>query len=296
VGREPICLSVAGVSLKFAVTMSDHLWSEKITRDLKSIVCEPLLLDFPESSQLQLMMREAVLRFLAIHPDRLMQMIDRPNVKLPLGKWFERVFLLALRITFPWAEVDHSVPDGYGGELDFLVRDGRTVWHIECAVKFFLERHNPDSSLDAFVGPAGNDRLDLKFYKMRDIQLRRPIPSVSSADQVVRVLWMSGCIFRPLAASGENTISLPAPINPHTQCGCYASYEELKGTYADDVVLVILPRQWWMTSLSGLAIETLKVFPRFDPNDQGNGPIMVAALSGVDDVDEVDHCRRFFLI
>ncbi len=267
--------------MKFEIAMSDDLWLEKITRDLKFIVCEPLLLDLGESSMLQDRLREAVLRFLTLHPWRILQMIERPDARLPLGKWFERVFLLALRMAFPFAEIRHSVPDGQGGELDFIVRDGHSIYHIECAVKFFMRLKENGPGLESFVGPGGRDRLDLKFEKMRHVQLRRQIPSVEDRDRLIRVLWMSGRILLPLTAAQVSAYEFPAPINRRLNPGLWVSQDEFKGHNARNLIILALPRQWWITPLTGLTMADLNAFPRVTPDGQIEGPIMIAVM-GID--------------
>ncbi len=265
--------------MKFDVAMNDLLWSEKIRRDLNSILCDPLLLDLPEASRLQEFMRTSVHRFVQRYPHRLEEMIARPEPRLPLGKWFERVFLAALRMSFPFADVKHSVPDGCGGELDFVIRDGRSVVHIECAVKFFLSQPSIAASLNSFIGPGGQDRLDLKYHKMRDIQLRRVIPNMTSGDQVTRVLWMSGCIMLPLGHGEVNVSAFPAPMNRKLNCcGTWSSYEEFSRVSGEAQLLLALPRAWWITPLAGLTSLQLEGFPAFSPDYLKDGPVMVAAL------------------
>jgi hypothetical protein len=268
-----------GNGLKFDVSMTNQIWAKKVRQDLRSLVCDSLLLDIPESLRLQLALQRSVLRFLAQNPKRLESMIERPDASLPLGKWFERVFLAALQITFPSAQIHHSVPDGLGGELDFIVRDGGSCWHIECAVKFYLRLRSQGSALDSFVGPGGRDRLDLKYAKMRDVQLRRDIPGIQSMDRVIRVLWMSGRILLPIDPNITLRESWPPPLNESAICGLWASFQDFKKMIRDEWVIRVLPRQWWCTSLAGFSQEEVEIFTVFDPDVQSVDPMMVVALT-----------------
>jgi hypothetical protein len=56
------------------------------------------------------------------------------------------------------------------GELDFLLRDGTEVVHLEVALKYYLGVC--DEQRAYWVGPALRDRLDLKLAKLIDKQAR----------------------------------------------------------------------------------------------------------------------------
>ena len=58
------------------------------------------------------------------------------------------------------------------GAPDILLNFNGATWHVELAVKFYLCR--PDrtgSQLSDWIGPQGNDRLDLKIDRIRSHQL-----------------------------------------------------------------------------------------------------------------------------
>jgi hypothetical protein len=270
--------------VKYELSISDDLFQEKILRDLQSIILDPMILKDAGAAHLQLQLKESVTRFIAKDPERLLRMVPRPEVRLPLGKWFERVFLAALRIGFPFARTFHSVSDNRGGELDFILMDGSKTIHIECSVKFFL--HHPDrgSDLNSFVGPGGQDRLDLKFAKMRDVQLQRKIPENFVAGQdVARILWMSGRIHNPIVEYGStaqsNTNGFSWAMNRHHLLGFWGHIHEVFNALDSGDVLIRLPRQWWMTTLDGFSRGVLEIFDVVTRSEIITEPFMVARIA-----------------
>lgn len=280
--------------MKRTLGLDGELFREKVLRDLLSIIHDPLIILEPNAIALQSRMQEAVQRFNDAHVDRLLRMIAPPDPRLPLGKWFERVFLLALRITFPFADVFHSVTDGQGGELDFVIRDGRRLMHIECSIKFFLFQNHVGIGLNAFIGPGGQDRLDLKLAKMRDVQLARQIPSSMASElPVERVLWMGGRLHFPLG-TGESWRPRENELNPTCVTGFWASSREILSSLTLGNRLIIVPRQWWVTSLHGMATELLAQFDAVDIASSMSEPIMVAEVSSQDGT--VQEVRRGFIV
>ena len=251
--------------MKYDISLTDALFREKVLRDIECLVCGPLILETEGTTRLQNQMREAVGRFMGQDPERLFRMLSRPEPRLPLGKWFERIFLAALRITFPFAEIRHSVSDESGGELDFLIIESHLTTHIECAVKLFLRDPSIGPGLSSYVGPGGQDRLDLKFHKMRDVQLARIVPArYIPSGNLKRVLWMSGRVHEPLVpdASGRQC-HFVSPMNSRVATGYWGTPTDVMSTVLPGEEIYMLPRQWWITGLAGLSRRDLDVFERF---------------------------------
>lgn len=271
--------------MKKDLNLSEEMFRQKVLRDVLAVVETPLLIDEESARGLQDYLRCSVLDFLGRHPGRLERMIVHPEPRLPLGKWFERVFLAVLHIAFPFGDVAHSVSDGAGGELDFVVSEGRNLMHIECAVKFFLHNHLLGNGLESYVGPAGRDRLDLKLKKMRDVQLRRSVPQAADySNSLTRVLWMSGrvhyrCKFGELIVPRAG----PADLMPGHMVGFYGEYEDIFPRLREDSVLYELPRPWWMTSLEGLPIGCMNFFDIFDSVILRSEPVMVVHVKNQTD-------------
>jgi hypothetical protein len=96
------------------------------------------------------------------------------------------------------------------GELDYLIRDGDEVVHLEVAVKFYLSVTAGDH--EYWVGPALRDRLDLKVRKLRERQL--PIVETEGCVRwlkekglpqptVQRVMLKGGLFSRETSLSGS---------------------------------------------------------------------------------------------
>ena len=270
--------------MKYEIQLSDALFHQKIVRDLQSLISDPLILESSAALELQREMHEKVTSFIEKYPDRLGRMLLRPDPKLPLGKWFEYIFLVALRITFPFAEVHHSIKDGSGGELDFVITGLSKTVHIECAVKFFLHHINLGFGLNSYLGPGGNDRLDLKYHKLADVQLKRNIPKTFDIKTpVTKILWMSGRIHEPLDAPPHEmshlTKNRPRPMNPFPLLGYRGSTSQLTASLRGREIIYKLPRQWRMTSIDGLTRTDLAGFKTMTSDELIEEPIMTARVS-----------------
>jgi hypothetical protein len=280
--------------LKFDINMDDNLFFEKVRRDMLSIVHDPLLISSDVAESLQATMRKSVERFLRLHSDRLLRIVSRPEPRLPLGKWFERVFLAALQISLPFSEVLHSVRHEDGGELDFIVVTPHRLMHIEYSMKFFLYTPFSGQGLSRYVGPGGQDRLDLKLNKMRSVQLRRAMPKWLQDDRPVeRILWMGGRIHLPLR-NHDHWVEGSQEINKNCSRGFWQKASEFFNDVPFDGVFVHLPRQWWMTSLTGLPVDDLKSFATLT-SGQGVEEAIMLALVQIDDL-HVREVKRGFVL
>jgi len=274
----------------------DELFRKKVLRDVDWLVSSPLILESEGVAQLQSQMREAVTRFMERDPERLFSMLSRPEPRLPLGRWFERVFLAALQITFPFAEIRHSVSDDSGGELDFLIVESHLTTHIECAVKFFLRTPALGSGLESYVGPGGRDRLDLKFHKMRDAQLRRHVPvDYNPSGHVKKVLWMSGMVHEPLIHGAFRTPGFTVPpMSASVATGYWGTPADVMGSLQPGEELCMLPRQWWVTDLTGLSLQDFENFERFSAESTMSEAVMTARIKF--DGDRSAELARGFII
>ena len=282
--------------VKYDISLTDELFREKILRDMACLVSGPLILETEGVVHLQNQMFESVARFLGREPERLFRILSRPEPRLPLGKWFERIFLAALRITFPFAEIRHSVSDESGGELDFLIIENHLTTHIECAVKFFLRDPATGTGLSSYVGPSGQDRLDLKFHKMRDVQLRRIVPPrFVQSGRIKKVLWMSGRVHEPLVPGTHGLCGpMVSPMSPRVATGYWGPIGDVLMTVPPEEELYMLPRQWWITDLTGLSRLDLSVFEILSSGLPLTEPIMTARVRF--DGDRAVELARGFII
>ncbi|MEI6834125.1 MAG: DUF1853 family protein [bacterium] len=246
--------------------MSGSVAVEKALRDLSWVAQSPCLVTNHFAEHIQRQVYGAWQEALSSDPARILAVLPKIGTNLPLGRWFESLLDCGLRLTFGSSNVHKGVLDEQGGELDFVVCTKDIVFHIECAVKYFLHRAQFGEGLAAYVGPVARDRLDLKYKKMVDLQLGRAVPSSLVGERsLVRVLWLSGCIFYPhsanasLAGQGDPT----GVLNPSHQRGEFGAVNEIFPGQTDQDILVELPPLWWITSLQGLNRECLDLFSVF---------------------------------
>lgn len=239
---------------------------EKALRDLSWVAQSPFLVSNHFAEHIQRQLYGAWQEALSSDPAETLAGLPKMGANLPLGRWFECLLDFGLRLTFGSSQVHKGVLDGKGGELDFVVCSNDVVFHIECAVKYFLHRPQLGEGLAAYVGPAARDRLDLKYKKMVDLQLGRSVPSSLMGERsLVRVLWLGGCIFYPHSASTSGAgLGDPAGVlNPGHLRGEFGAVDEIFPGRTHHDILVELPPLWWITSLYGLKGECLDLFSRF---------------------------------
>ena len=249
------------------MTLQESIFIEKAIRDLFWVVQSPLLIKDRWAVSMQSEIRQNLLGIVKGDEKILADALPRFAPNIPLGRWFESLLDCALRLTYGASEVHKSIPDGQGGELDFVVCNQGLVFHMECAVKYFLFRRHLGEGLDAFVGPGFRDSLDLKYHKMRDLQLRRAVPPVLLRNrQPLRVLWMSGRLFYPLVLEEclRQESSGMDILNPDHLRGEFGTLNGLFGSLRDGDILLELPPVWWITSLNGLNSECLGYFSEFE--------------------------------
>ena len=260
------------------------IYMEKASRDLMWVVNDPLLMTWPLAEKLQKQLRDQFFGLKGYERDHIVRELAlRFEQHAALGRWFETLLDSALCLKFSRHNVHKNLSDGAGGELDFVVTDGQRVLQIECAVKFFLNQDLSRQDLTSFVGPAGKDRLDLKYLKMRDVQLKRAVPEdIRQKRDVEAVLWMSGCLFYParapsVALSGQFAEGLS---RRHSR-GVYGQIDEVFESLGVGDLLVELGSTWWLTSLNGFPAAALDFFKLYEFEDGKRK--MVARLRIVED-------------
>ncbi|OEY66969.1 DUF1853 family protein [Marinobacter sp. X15-166B] len=127
-----------------------------------------------------------------------------------LGHYFESLYHFLLSEILEWPVLLRNTPirDTHGrtlGELDFIVRNGRTgeLEHHEVAVKFYLGLSHGQTT--RWYGPNAQDRLDIKTQRMLTHQCRmterpetRAALDTAGLDGPIRsVLAKPGTLFSP---------------------------------------------------------------------------------------------------
>lgn len=139
------------------------------------------------------------------------------------------------------------------GEYDFLVRLNDTdTYHIECAVKFYLCTGD-GSRLDQYEGPNRRDRLDLKWNKMRNKQIRlsKTTDGYKTAKHLNLVpnhtlILIQGYLFYPFTTPPCPQHLHPS-INPNHQQGWWIRNLHLNKILDDQLRYLILNKPYWLS-------------------------------------------------
>ncbi|MDO8413765.1 MAG: DUF1853 family protein, partial [Gallionellaceae bacterium] len=145
------------------------------------------------------------------------------------------------------------------GEYDFLLRDGQgKLCHWEAAVKFYLQAQ-PQPQQKNFIGPGGQDRLDLKLDRIFIHQLelghspagRAALPGGQVLDKTLA--FIKGYLFyqapQPYQNLQAESISIPGISAAHSS-GWWVHYPvENLPRLAADSHWVTLPRLRWLAPL-----------------------------------------------
>lgn len=138
-----------------------------------------------------------------------------------VGRYFERLIEHHIRQQPDWVllhcgqqikEAGRTV-----GELDFVFRAGRDVYHVETAVKFYLYLANRTCGGSQFVGPNSKDNFEAKLHRLLTHQL--PLSKIRQPDVTIRQPHVKGIIFYPF--DGPDPDNLPAGMSPHHQRGVW---------------------------------------------------------------------------
>lgn len=139
------------------------------------------------------------------------------------------------------------------GEYDFLVRFNDTdAYHIECAVKFYLCTGD-GSNLNQYEGPNRRDRLDLKWNKMinKQIRLSKTRDGREAADNLNLIpnhtlILIQGYLFYPFATP-PCPQRLHPDINPKHQQGWWLRNQQLPTILEDQLRYLILNKPYWLS-------------------------------------------------
>lgn len=110
------------------------------------------------------------------------------------------------------------------GEIDFIFTFDNITYHIEVAIKFYLQNGN---SVDQMLGPNAKDRLSLKLDKVKNHQL--PIVKNKQIKDIVKkkcesYLFLKGQFY-------TNEIVLPKFFNPRSKVGKYMKMSNFKENF-----------------------------------------------------------------
>ena len=190
-----------------------------------------------------------------------------------LGNYFETLWSFALELNprYELIERNLQIIDGQRtlGEMDFVVldRDTGRYAHWELAIKFDLgvgdtERH------DAWHGPGGKDRLDLKVDHLSSRQTLLSTHPLARAALNARGIEISECavilkgrLFYPWKECGAERY--PMQANPSHLTGCWLTRDALLHSFDADARFSPLVRHGWMAdealeaAVAGCTADTL---------------------------------------
>lgn len=140
------------------------------------------------------------------------------------------------------------------GEFDFLFRNDKTNFHLECAVKYYL-RVGDGSELAHFIGPGKRDRLDKKWQRLISHQIA--LSGTAEGKQYCHernltpdqlIILLQGYLFHPLhewQSSGFEP-QLNAAINPSHLQGWWLRETDLNLFDKNDCNFSIARKPYWL--------------------------------------------------
>lgn len=256
-------LNTSYPSTKFHHPMVRHLAWCMFSPDLAHLSAYPALKT--ESSRLTVQW----LQDLDDNPTELEKYVQSHNHQL-LGSYFECLWQFFFFHHPNWTLIrDHfQVSDQQGskqpqtlGELDILAQDStERDWHIELAVKFFLQL--PDSSgeaLEHWVGPQTRDRLDLKLSKLQNKQfpfLLHPQTQQALIEEQLTTQWQQALILKGyLFHHRTQETNLPKEVSEDLPIQYWCHSHEIGLSIPRHSYFVLLPKHEWLGPYAGLHID-----------------------------------------
>ncbi|WP_415884614.1 DUF1853 family protein [Neptuniibacter sp. QD34_54] len=165
------------------------------------------------------------------------------------------------------------------GEFDFIGRSLTGDFHLECAIKYYL-RVGSGTKLHNFIGPGKRDRLDIKYEKMIEHQLKlskttQGIHACKSEglSPSIFVMLVQGYLFHPFAEFGTRTEFHPA-INPSHLQGWWLRQNALSHINDSDFYTIMIKPHWLIADQSNL-LDYAELKTELSKADR---PILVARL------------------
>ena len=149
-----------------------------------------------------------------------------------------------------------QTPERTLGELDLIYQNNASeLIHLELAIKFYL-LNKDGTQLTDFVGPAGRDRLDLKWDRLRQHQL--PLSHTGEVLDFLKQqglplparqqLLLTGMLFYAYE-NWQSTVVDDIGLNPQHQRGWWLEHHELaqlNTTRGPQRGFIILPKWHWI--------------------------------------------------
>jgi uncharacterized protein len=216
-------------------------YKNKAVQDLAWVITSPALMELPECECPELVQDTETIAawLLALDnaPEQLEQCV-RDMKRHTLGSYYETLvgFWLANRPDIQVRAVNLQVSEEKitVGEFDFVVQTPEKLFHVEVAVKFYLQLHHSDQ-WEHWIGARGHDCLGSKMEKLLHQQLqlgKRPSGKQALAekgvDNVTPSLFLKGYFFYPHQAFFSAAITPPHHANPYHLRGWWCPVEDVE--------------------------------------------------------------------
>ena len=233
-----------------------------------------------------------------------------------LGRYFESLVSYWLSHAPGLVDVRESLQVKRGkmtlGEFDFLFFDqvlDENV-HLEVAVKFYL-RHGTGNSLDQYIGPYGNDRLDLKLQLLFGKQVllseteegRKTLSVDGEMPELRSLALVKGYLFDPLTEVGLGPESATPGLSSRCLRGYWVTVEKLADVVrrSPKSLWSIVPKLEWLSPClrershgmltADRLLEVVSSNMQSDPK-----PILIAELQEASHLDIYSEAARAFIV
>jgi|GEM_PF-1763222 len=177
------------------------------------------------------------------------------------------------------------------GELDFVIRYDKVVYHIEVAVKYYC-RHDKGLHMSDWIGPDAKDRLNQKWEHLLHKQLplgkHADITHLLQTEIDQHLCWMQGKVFLP------DALPMPDFLNPQAETGRFFRISGFGTAIPQATDFYILDKPYWLSDL-WLPSDRLKMINRESIAQlfQENGQFLNALHVGYT---EHEHYQTAFLV
>jgi len=267
-----------------------NLYSEQIVRDLAWLFQSSPLIQATHFGFEELEICNKWLCELDKSPRDLLDFMAHKNLKM-LGPYFEALWefyflnykgvrLVAKNLQV--FEINLTI-----GEFDFIYQNlvNKEYYHLEVAIKYFLGLDNQDqkcpsqllnddslcdeitsdkSSMQHWIGPNANDRLDKKYYKMLNHQSKlsetnagKKMLKEFNIDEIKSQVCLLGTLFYPVNSKNLTTsptssrinIQPPEKVHPEHNKGYWIKIEDVEEHLPNTVYWQIIDKPHWMAPI-----------------------------------------------
>ncbi|MDO6564620.1 DUF1853 family protein [Amphritea sp. 1_MG-2023] len=271
---------------------SSFTYQHEIVRDLHWLIVSPSLMTLSDSQSSDGLFTQSGiherLAELDKHPQPLLNAL-RQQAQFRLGYYFEDLVRIYINTFIQPNDIKCNVQVNRDkttvGEYDFLMafKDGFNT-HLEAAVKFYLcVSEDPNHcELNDFIGPNRSDRLDKKWQRLIDHQLRLS-HTEAGKDQAAALgllpdkhsLLIRGYLFYPYRHWQD--YHPPAPVNPDHLKGWWLRGSQV-ASLGSEYQYVMLMKPRWLALAQCNFQETLSCSELIERADGVTTPKLIARL------------------